>query len=516
MVRACGRNLPEKTAFIQGDRKATWAQMEQRAGKHAAMFNQLGLERGDVSAILSQERIEVYEHWFGCMLAGNVRVGINWRYSEREMIHLLNDCRPKLLLVDANCIEKLPALADTLKEIGCQLVGFGEGHGLDLDMETLFSGITERPEPVHYDGDEVVLYTYTSGTTGLPKCVMLTEVGVRMAILNTTLAFGISPDDIWYRPNQSSWVVLVGNSAGLASGVTMVIPDGVFSTEGFLSDIEKHKVTVALLVPTSLGRMLEEARGGAYDLSTIRLMIYGGGPVVPQLIRETMDTLQCDMLQTYGMTEATGGWISFLTPEDHRIGQRDKPELLSSAGRVGLHFEVVIRDDDNNPLETGEIGTVWLRGDCVMKGYLHMPEETAETLHSDGWMSTNDVGYLDAEGYLFLKDRKKFLIITGGVNVYASAVEAVLAEHPAVKTVAVVGVPDRDWGEAIQAVVIGEDGAALDPEHMIEFCRTRLARMEVPKRIWFVDELAMTFTGKVNKPKIKEMLVEKIAAENAG
>jgi len=176
----------------------------------------------------------------------------------------------------------------------------------------------------------------------------------------------------------------------------------------------------------------------------------------------------------------------------------------------------VIRDDDNNPLETGEIGTVWLRGDCVMKGYLHMPEETAETLHSDGWMSTNDVGYLDAEGYLFLKDRKKFLIITGGVNVYASAVEAVLAEHPAVKTVAVVGVPDRDWGEAIQAVVIGEDGAPLDPEHMIEFCRTRLARMEVPKRIWFVDELAMTFTGKVNKPKIKEMLVEKIAAENAG
>ncbi len=506
MIAACGRNFPHKTAFVQGARSATWQQMDERSSRVASMLRGLNVVRDDVVAILSQERIEVYEHWFGCLKAGAVRVGINWRYAAREMLHILRDCRPKVLLVDAHCVASLGDLAPTLEAIGCSVVGFGPAHGQRLDYDRLLSAADPGFESVRYGGDETVLITYTSGTTGVPKGVMIREAGVGTAILHTALSVGVMPDDIWYRPNQSSWVVLIGNSCGLANGMTVVIPDGVFEVRAFLRDVQRLRVTIALLVPTSLLKMLDEFRTGGYDLSSLRTLVYGGGPISPRLLRETYETLGCRLVQVYGLTEAT--WASYLRHDDHLAGFADRPELLGSAGRFAIHFEASIRDDDGNPVPLGEMGTLWLRGPCLMKGYLNLPELTASVLKPEGWLVTHDIGCIDSDGYLFLKDRKNFLIVTGGVNVYGSSVEAILADHPAVREIAVVGLPDETWGEAVTAVAVLADGAALDEAALRDFCVGKLARMEVPKRLVVVDELPRTFTGKVDKVRIRKALLE--------
>lgn len=513
MIAACGRNYPNKTAFIQGSRTATWHEMDQRSTRLASAMLTLGAKQGDAVAILAQERVEVYEHWFACLKAGVVRVGINWRYAIREMLHILTDCRPVILLVDAHCAQSLVGLEPTLRAIGCKIVGFGDGHNLPIDYESLLTSASPDFQPFRYDGEETVLYTYTSGTTGVPKGVMIKESGVRAAILHTALASGVTPDDVWYRPNQSSWVVLIGNSAGLANGMTMVIPDGIFEVRSFLTDVERLRVTVALLVPTSLLRMLEEYRSGDYDLSSLRCLIYGGGPISPRLLRETYETLGCALVQTYGLTEAT--WATYLRHDDHLRGFAASPELLLSAGRFALHFEAEIRDDEGRTLARGELGTLWLRGPCVMKGYLNLPELTRTVLKPDGWLITHDVGYIDDQGYLFLKDRKNFLIVTGGVNVYASAVEAVLTESAAIREVAVVGVPDERWGEIVVAVVVRSKGSATPPfdeAEMRAICTGKLSKMEIPKRLVFVQELPRTFTGKVDKLQIRRALISEAAS----
>ncbi len=507
MIKACSRNLPHKAAFLQGKRSITWREIDARSSRLALVMKACGMGRGDVTAIISHERLEVYEHWFASIKTGGIRIGINWRYSATEMAHILKDCCPKVLLVDAACADKVPEIEAELKEIGCTVIGFGDGHGLSLDYETLLSDTSGDFDAVVYSGDETVLYTYTSGTTGVPKGVMISERAVATALTNTALSLGVEKDDIFYRPAQSSWVVLVGHSSGLANGFTTVIPDGVFDVSTFLSDIARLKVTRTVLVPTVLQRILDEYRAHEYDITSLRTMIYGASPITPRLLRETMETLNCEIAQLYGLTEASGGYVSYLRYSDHLRGLTDRPELLSSAGQIGLHFEANIRDDNGNVLAPGEIGTLWLKGDSIMKGYLNMPDLTDAVLFPGGWLCTHDIGYIDDEGYLFLKDRKQSLIITGGVNVFATTVETVIAELAAVKEVAVLGVPDDEWGEIIVAAINLYDGVELSKEEVNIHCSNKLSRMECPKRIHFVDEIPKTMNGKIFKGKLKEFLI---------
>lgn len=222
------------------------------------------------------------------------------------------------------------------------------------------------------------------------------------------------------------------------------------------------------------------------------------------------------MMQTYGQTETGGGWLTVLTETDHQLALASEPSLLRSVGRVGLHFECSIRDEFGQPLPANTRGEIWLRGQSVMKGYLNLPEATAEALPGGGWLRTNDIGLLDERGYLFLLDRQKFMIITGAVNVFPTSVEAVISEHPDVEEVAVIGVPHPEWGEAVVAVIVRRPGHAwLTPDEIVHFCHDKLSRAETPKQVLFVQELPKTPNGKLRKNEIRAWLLGPMASQLA-
>lgn len=507
MVR-CARNFPTKIAYIDGDRMRTWKEMDERSTRLAAAFQRLGIEKGDVVAILTHEHVEVYEHLFACLKIGAVRVGINWRYSPREMLHVIRDSNAGLILVQANCVEPLKDHLDELREEGRLLVGYGGDHGLPLDYETIIAESNQAPQLPELAEEDLVALTFTSGTTGLPKGIKLTQRGMRDAVVYTVISMGLGPEDVWMNPTASAWVTFVLSLLNVANGMTVVLPNGDFDTRRFLEFVGRRRITATILVPVMMQRVLAEYKDGDYDISSFRLLTYGSSPAAPSLIRDMLETFGCQMVQMYGLSETTGGWVTYLHHADHVQGLRENPELLTSCGRAGMHMEISIRDGDGNRVPPGEMGEIWVRSGTVMAGYLNLPDQTTEAF-SGGWLRTHDMGRLDEEGYLYLTDRKDFLIITGAANVYPSVVENALAEHEAVQESAVVGAPHPEWGEAVVAAVALKQGKSATPEELIAFCRKEVAGWEAPKFVEVVEELPRGLTGKILKKRLVERYRER-------
>ena len=510
LLARCAQNFPNKVAYYCGDRSATWSQMDRRADQLAAGLQQLGVSQGDTVAILTHETIEVYEHFFACMKIGAVRVGLNWRYAEEEMRHVLKDSNAKAVIVQARCRETIEPLLPELVKSGVLVVGYGSDHDLELDYESVVErGRDGGPQYPAIAPDDALFISYTSGTSGLPKGVVLTHHGLHDTILHSVVSMGFTPDDVWYMPGASAWVVIASNVWGLANGMTHVLPDGDFEVSQFLHDIARYRVTVPLMVPTMMRWLAREYRSGKYDLSSVRMIVFGSSPASPALIRETSETFGCDLFQIYGLTEATGGWVPFMTPQDYREALVNDSERLKSVGRCGVHFEASIRGDDGEELAPNQTGELWLRGVPVMKEYLNLPEKTEEVFPGDGWLKTNDIASRDEDGYIYLHDRKNFLIITGAVNVFPSSVEAVLSLHEDVEEVAVVGVPHPDWGEAVVAVVRAREDSELTQAKLLEVCKGRLGKPEIPKLVLFVDEpLPKTLSSKLRKKDIRSWVLD--------
>lgn len=508
MARAVGRNFKNKTALICGETRATFGELDARSDRLAAVFATLGIAKGDTAAILSPERIEVHEHFWTCMKTGVVRVGVNTRYAWPEIEYVLTDSAARILFVEHRSLPLVADHVDRLKDLGITLVGIGT-DAFGLEYEGLLAEADAAPTLPEIADDDTLFVSYTSGTTGFPKGVAMTHAGVADALAHSVTMFGFSTDDVWYNPSASAWVTVLMTQFNLANGMTSVIPDGAFRIDGFLADVERFRVTSVILVPTMIQWILRELKTSSYDLSSWRLLVYGSAPSSPALIRDIRKNLKVDLLQTYGLTEASGGWVTYLTEADHRLGLTTRPELLGSVGRAGVHFELSIRDDAGNPVPPDTRGELWVRGRANMKAYLNKPAETAEVMRPDGWMRTNDIARMDADGYLFLLDRQKFMIITGAVNVFPATVEAIVCEHPAVAEVAVVGAPHPDWGEAVVAFVRPRETAeAVSIEDLTTFCAAHLSKPEVPKHFIFVEDLPRTSNQKVMKQPLKQLLVD--------
>lgn len=505
-IARCGCHYPNKAAYVCGDISRSWNEVNARADRMAAAFQEIGTRKGDAVGMLAGEYIEVYEHFFACLKIGSIRVGVNRRLAVKELAHVIRDARLTSLVVHVDCMPLLEKLREVGSIEGVQLIGFGGKHDLPLDLETIILGAGERPEMPTIEPEHPAFYSYTSGTTGLPKGVVLTHHALRASFPHAVSQFGLSSEDIFYHGTSNAWVAIVLGMLGLANGMTTVLPEGQFELSRLLPDLARHRCTVGLLAPTMMAWGIEEHRKGEHDLSALRLLAFGSSPSTPALIRSAHEVFDCDLINCYAMTETTWGGVSFLMPGDIKRGLTNKPELLNSVGQMGTLFDVSVRDEEGNDLPRGEAGELWLRSEANMLSYLNLPEDTAEVL-VDGWMRTNDIGRFDDDGYLYLLDRRKFMIISGGINVYPVVVEAALAEHPSVAESCVVGIPHPIWGEAVVAVIRTREGDQDAPDALREFCRTRLNQVQIPKHFHFTQEaLPRTVTGKMQKAQIRDSL----------
>jgi long-chain acyl-CoA synthetase len=442
-------------------------------------------------AYLDRSAPEVIELLFAASKVGAVLVPLNWRLAVPELQSVLDDARAPLLIAG-------PTFRDAAERVSVrQRIEVGD------DYERWLAAHEPRDPGRRGDAGEVIVQMYTSGTTGVPKGVLTTHTNLAVTA-QTSARWAFDERSVSLTPLPMFHIGGIGWAyCGLWHGATTILVRD-FEPTGVLDILERRRVTNAVLVPTML-RMLTAVPGAAErDYSALRSIAYGAAPITTPVLKATLRTFGCALLGLYGLTESTGGVVA-LEPEDHDPGG-PREHLLRSAGRPYPWVELRIADlATGGPVAADVVGEVWLRGPNVTPGYFNRPAETGAALTPDGWLRTGDGGYVDENGYLFLTDRIKDMIVTGGENVYPVEVEEALAQHPAVAEVAVIGVPDERWGETVKALIVVRPGVPEPaPEELVTFARERLAGYKLPRAIGFVDDLPRTPSGKVLKRELRE------------
>ncbi|WP_331767674.1 long-chain fatty acid--CoA ligase [Embleya sp. NBC_00896] len=501
-VRRTSCHQPDAEAVVCGGTRMSYAELDENSDRLAVALRASGLRRGDRVATLAANRAELVVTEVALYKSGLARVPVNARLGVGEVAHLLRESGARVLLTDAAHLdtarEALPGTEVTTVFGYDGPSDLGEGYGEAL-------GAAAR-EPVDVDcaADDIAVLHFTSGSTGKLKAAVQTY-GNRLALLRKTVMnpetrIGPGARQILAGPvTHASGMPLMG--IFFAGGCAVVMPR--WDAEAFLATIERERATHAFVVPTMINTVLALPNADRYDVSSLRQLVYGAAPMSAARIRAAWNRFGPVLSQGYGCGETTSG-VLFLSTDDHRraIDGEDE-ELLLSCGRALGEAEVRIVDDTGAQVPDGEIGEITVRGPDVVAGYYNEPELTAESF-PDGWFRTGDLARRRADGYVFIIDRKKDMIISGAFNIYAVEVEAVLHQHPDVFEAAVVGVPDPDWGEAVKAVVALRDGAALTEADLIEFCASRLARMKKPRSVEFVDALPHNPNGKIDRRTIRD------------
>ncbi len=502
-LRRADRFHSHLTAAYDGDRPITYAQFGDRVAHAANALRELGVQPGDRVAALMLNSPRYFELYYAVPLAGAAIVPINIRWNPAEVVFALSDCGVRLLVVDDAFARMAPALTASLPELQFVFAGNGTCPVGMADYEALLSAVSPRaPDgPLPADDDVAALF-YTSGSTGGPKGVMLTHKNLYANAVNGMLALAIDRNWVWLHAAPMFHVAdaTVVYSLVMQGGCSCFIP--AFDPEACLQAIQHYKATHMFVVPAMLNAIIHHPAFDRYDLSSLRLMIYGASPMPLDLLRRAQQRLHCPFAQGYGLSEASPT-LSYLGPEDHTLDHGDKQFTpVKSAGRPIMGVEVRVVDPMDRELPPGEAGEVVARGDNIMKGYWNRPAITAETLRG-GWLHTGDIGAFDTRGYLYILDRKKDMIKPGGENVYSPEVESMIASHPEVLEVAVIGVPDDKWGEAIKAAVVCRPGSTLTEEGLIEYCRERMAHFKCPASVEFLETLPKGGTGKIQKTVLR-------------
>ena len=490
----------QKSAYIFDGRSWTWSQISELSGRVAGTFREFGVGAGDRVGIVAQDRIEMIAHWHGCMRSGVVRVGLNWRYAPQEMEFIVDDADLKMVVIQDVFVDKLKTSIERWKREGRILVELGNQHGLDFDLDQLLASDRSAPAEPVLSPDSPIAVSYTSGSTGVPKGAVLTQVGAWTQIMSSPYAGGFRTEDVILNNLPGSGFPIFIHTMGMSSGATTVLP-GLFSPAAAVEAALAHGVTIMFCVPTMLNAIEQHCSQAGIRIPTLRLIIQLGSPIVPAITERARQTFRCEFQNWYGSTEANGA-ICIMRESDF-TGDPEADRLLATS--VGLplpHVDVEIHGDDDRPVGAGTIGEICVRGP-VLQSYLNRPEETAEAWRG-AWFHMGDIGYQDASGHIFLSDRKHFMIVSGGYNVYPAVVENVLAQHPAVAEVAVVGAPHPKWGEAVVAVVVrARDTADVTSEQLIAHCSASVGKWEVPKHVEFVEALPLGTTGKIQKREIR-------------
>lgn len=486
--------VPARTALTEEDRDHDFAALERLTAQVASMLIALGLKKGDRIAWIGKNSDLYVLLFFGAARLGVVMVPIGWRLAGEEWAYIVNDTQAKLLFTGPGFDEPVAAIADRLTHVE-QVIGADEARAR--------IAATEVRDFEPSGPDEAVLQLYTSGTTGKPKGAVLSNrnlFGLRLP--------NLEGGEAWTRWDDDEGVLVampcahIGgtglNVMALAAGVgSHVLAE--FETGRVLDLVQQGRITRFFMVPAALHLLLQNPRCAETDFSRLKYILYGAAPIPLELLRACIQVFGADFIQAYGMTETTGTVI-MLPPEDHDPNGNAR---MRSAGRPMKGVEARIVDADGNDVPLGEVGEIITRSTNNMLGYWNLPDATASTLDQDGWIHTGDAGYLDADGYIFIHDRMKDLIISGGENVYPAEVESAIFGHPQVLEVAVIGIPDEKWGETVKAVCVAKPGEAVDPASVIAWARERIAPYKVPKSVDVIDALPRNASGKILRKDLR-------------
>ncbi len=486
-----------------GEQRATYREAQRFTYRVAGGLLALGCEKQAKAAVWSANDPVGWLCTLSIWRAGMAWLPINPRNAIDENGYVLDAFDCEVLFFQAAFASQVATLRPRLKTVKYFICIDGEVPD-SISLPAWSARQPEEPVEVACGGDDVCAVMSTGGTTGKPKGVMTTHRSLQMMVANYLSVLNYPADQ---RPVNLAAAPLTHTAgvfslmATLRGGKVVILPRP--DPTLMLDTIEKHRVTELFLPPTVIYVLLDLPGIDERDFSSLRYFLYGAAPMSPEKLRRALETFGPVMIQAFGQTEAAAS-ISCLRPEDHFVEGKIAPESrLSSCGRPFPFLRVTIRDDANRQLPDGEVGEICVAGDNVMKGYYQASDKTAETVVA-GWLHTGDVGYLDAEGFLHITDRKKDMIISGGFNVYSVEVEGVVNSHPAVQDCAVIGVPDDKWGEAVRAVIELNPGKQVSEDEILALCKARLGSVKAPKSVQFIDRLPRSANGKVQKRALRE------------
>ncbi|HEY3995796.1 MAG TPA: long-chain-fatty-acid--CoA ligase [Mycobacterium sp.] len=492
-VERHAQQRPDDIAIRYGERQWSWADWSARIRRAAGALRAAGVKRGQGVAFLDKNHPACLEVLFAGASIGVVTTIVNWRVTGDELVHVLSDSGARVLIAGAELQPAAEAAAPRVPGLERIIV-------VDDEYESLLAAAPPIAPDAAVDASETALVIYSSGTTGRPKGVLLSQRALVNHAANLAPAFPFGAADANLVAMPLFHVGGIGYALfGIRGGVPTIMtrePDAAA-----LIGAVRAGATHAFFVPPVIARFLDAGEAATATMAGLRYVVYGAAPMPLPLLHRALSTWpETKFVQVYGQTELCGA-VTALSDDDHRDAAR--PELQLSAGKAVLGTEIRIVDPENGAhVPVGEPGEIWVRSNQNMSGYLNRPEATAETITADDWVRTGDVGRLDADGYVYVEDRLKDLIITGGENVYGPEVESALIEHPDIADAAVIGVPDDFWGESVKAIVVAT--TELDPAEVIEFCRRHLAGYKCPRTVDFVESLPRNASGKILKNELRE------------
>ncbi|QYJ08150.1 fatty acid--CoA ligase [Qipengyuania flava] len=493
LIRHWAAEKPGQVALEQDGDAITFAELEERSRRIVAMLRAHGLAKGDRIAWLGKNARHYFELFYSAARLGVVMVPIGWRLAGPEIAYILGDTGGKALFIDHG-----------FDELAAKACGEMNNPPEIIDTPSALAEIAAAPaDPIEGAGpDDAVLQLYTSGTTGNPKGAVLTNAN--LFSLRQPAEEAAQPWSQWSE-NEAILVCMpcahIGGTGlgimAMAAGIRGIV-QAEFTPDGVLDGFEQG-ITRLFIVPAALQMVIQHPRAKSTDMSAVKYVMYGAAPIPLDLLREAVQTIpEAGFLQCYGMTETTGT-IAMLPPDDHTL---EGNERMKSAGKAVPGAELKVVGEDGEELPLGEVGELICRSPSNMLGYWNLPDATKGAL-KDGWMHTGDAAYMDADGYVYIQDRIKDMIISGGENVYPAQVESAIYGHPAVGEVAVIGVPDDTWGEAVKACVVPKPGSEVDPNDIIAFTRERLAGFKVPKTVDVIPEMPRNASGKILRRELR-------------
>lgn len=497
---------PQKLALVDGEHKITYRGLEERSNQLARVLASRGLGPGQRVAVIEDTNIDCIVCSLGVIKAGAVLINVNNLYGPRELMNILGDCDPSALIVGPDHREKVAQIKGQLPGVE-YFFCLGEcAFGLDLNRE--MAGMPVDRLSLEIPEEQAFMILYTAGTTGEPKGAVYTHAAFWQNLLLTVIdTYKQSYTERWIGPIPMYHIGGFGTLLRIFLMSNTFYLKNKFDPLDYLQTIAAEKITILYAYPTMINAMVHVPEGGRLDLSSLKLVVYGGSPISETTLRAAYELFNCDFLQRYGATECCGAAILILPPEDHREmlanPNVDRRRLLT-AGKPSLGTKVKLLDlNDQVITQPWQPGALLAKLPAAMQGYWRDSQETAKVL-VDGWLRLGDIAQFDEEGYFYLVDREKDMIVSGARNIYPREVEEVIYGHPAVKEACVIGVPDEYWGESVKAVVVLRESATLSEAELIDYCKSHLASYKKPKSVDFVPGLPKNAGGKIMKKVIRQ------------